>query len=112
MKAAGYPYFTKLSTTPPVTTDIPASSSSPLEISLQGEMVSTVNIRIDTDCYWTIADTAASGLSRIGSDGTRGKIAPGWYNFDCSGNHAQNLYIRSQASASASGISYSYSEFS
>jgi len=62
---------------------------------------------------FTLACTSdALGASKIASDDTRGKFPAGIYEFQCSGNHTQSLYlVNSAASAVTDGISYSYNSF-
>lgn len=112
MKYAGNNIILKLSSTPPVTVDLPISSGTAVKIDLTGEMTATANVYIAADFYWTIATSDATAATRIASDATRGKLPAGFYNFEVSAVHDDNLYILSQGSAVTDGISYNYSDFS
>lgn len=97
----------KMSSTPPVTVDLPASGGTPAEIDLTGEMTTQVSLNVEDDFYWTTAENATDGASNLGSDATRGKLPSGQHIFYCSANYSYKLYIKSQsASATTSGLSY------
>ena len=112
MKSAGNSFILKLSETPPVTVDLPGSGGVPAKIETTGEMVAVANIYVAADFYMTIAKTDAVGATRITSDTTRGKFPAGFYNFEVSALHEDNIYIVSQAvGATTDGIAYCLSEF-
>ena len=92
MKCAGNSFVTRLSDTPPKTIDLPAVAGTPAELSCQDAMTALINVNIAADFYWTNAESAAVGLSRLGSDTTRGKFPAGYWQFEISGNHKTNLY--------------------
>lgn len=96
----------------PKIVDLPASNGTPLKLDLTGEMVASVTVYSTSDFFWAIGTTDALGASKITSDDTRGKFPAGIYEFQCSGNHTQSLYlVNSAASAVTDGISYSYNSF-
>jgi len=113
MKSAGNNFILKLSKTPPVTVDLPASGGVPEKIVLTGEMTASVTLYIAADCFWTVAENDADGATRLSNDATRFKMPSGFLQIDISGCHDYNLYVKSQAvGATVDGIAYAYSEFS
>ena len=111
MKSAGNGIVQKLSETPPVIVDLPISSGTAAKVILTGEMTASVTVYVTSDFFWTVAKTDASAATRITSDSTRGKFPAGIYEFECSGNHDDNLYLISTGAAVTDGISYSFNEF-
>lgn len=95
----------KVSSTPPKTVDLPASSGTPVEIDTTGEKVAFVTIYAAADFYFTWATATATGATRLGSDDTRGKLPAGKWTFPCSANLSEMFYVKSQAaSATADGL--------
>lgn len=110
MKSVGNSIVQKLGE--PKIVDLPASSGTPLKIDMTGEMVASVTLYATSDFFWAVATTDTLGASKIASDDTRGKFPSGIYEFECSGNHSDNLYLVStSASAVTDGISYNYNYF-
>jgi len=72
---------------PPATVDLPAGGAAPAS-SADIDLTSNVNVvRVDiiitSGAYISWAATAATALSQLGSDATRGKLAgPGAYSID------------------------------
>jgi len=111
MKSAGNGTVQKLSETPPKIVDLPISSGTPAKITFTDEMTASVTVYATSDFFWTIAKTDAIAATRITNDATRGKFPAGIYEFQCSGNHEDNLYIVSTGAAVADGLSCSVNEF-
>lgn len=96
----------RISSTPPATVDLPASSGTPVEIDATGEKVAFLTVYSHADFYFTwTKDGASTGATYLGSDGTRGKLPAGKWTFPCAGNLDQKFYIKSQAaSATTDGL--------
>jgi len=93
------------------TVDLPASSGTPAEIEIANtDYVADVSVYVANDFYWTIADSAANGASRLGSDDTRCLWPAGFFSFPVVGRE-DNLYIKNSVdSAVTDGISYTFVE--
>lgn len=111
MKCIGNGIVQKVSETPPKIVDLPISSGTAAKITLTDAMTASVTVYATSDFFWTIAKTDAIAASRITDDATRGKFPAGVFEFECSGNHEDNLYLISVGAAVVDGISYSYNEF-
>ena len=111
MKIPGNNIVQKLCETPPTIKNLPASDGTPLKIVTTGTYTASVTVYSTSDFFWTNAKTDAIAATRITDDDTRGKFPAGIYEFQCSGNHDDNLYLVSSSSAVTDGISYSINEF-
>jgi len=96
----------RVSSTPPKTVDLPASSGTPVEIDATGERVAYLTVYSAADFYFTWTSvSAADGATKLGDGATRGKLPAGKWSFPCAGNYDQKFYIKSQvASATTDGL--------
>lgn len=110
MKSIGNGYEQKLSDTPPVTTDLPATGSTAYEIDLTGDMTANVSIRVGGEAHATSAISATQAATNF-SDGNYFVLDEGRHNFGCAGNHNLKLYVKSASSAITGGLSVWFSDF-
>lgn len=112
MKYAGNSIILRLSSTPPSTVDLPASSGgTPLKINIASKLLAVVSIYVAADFYITVAADDSAAAARLGSNATRGKLPAGFYSFEVAGLNL-SIYIISQGGGVPNGVSYIYSDFS
>lgn len=115
MKSVGNTFIdTRLSATPPVTYDLPASGGTPQAIDPTGEKVAFLSLYVAADFYatWT-KEGATAAATALASDATRAKWPSGHYDIPVAGNHDQVLYLKSQAvGATTDGIVVAFVEAS
>ena len=105
-KIGGTKFFTKTST--PVTTTLPASGGTPLEVDCTGDTVLAINFVTDSDFKWTIAETSALAIANFAASAYFELDSGGPYELTVSKN-SEKIYFEAQG-AGAGSISYVLSE--